>query len=152
MGLNYKAMEYGDEFRNFCKTILKYCYTKEPPEVNEEMLLWLYNHAQGNVSVVVSLIHDAQEMAVLEGTERLDVASLTKAFESRMTMLHDYILPNKTKASLPKKKTERIDVRENYISDKISILEISSNAKMSGCNIVSELKKAGIEILEVAIW
>lgn len=28
LGLNYKAMEYGDEFRNFCKTILKYCYTK----------------------------------------------------------------------------------------------------------------------------
>ena len=151
LGLNFSAMEYGDEFKNFCKTILKYCYVKESPTIDEAMLLWLYNHSSGNVSVVVSLIHDAQEMAVLEGTERLDVASLTKAFEIRMTMLHDYISPNKTKASLPKKKTERIDVRENYISDNISILEISSNAKNSGCNIVSELKKAGIEILEVEI-
>lgn len=152
LGLNFSAMEYGDEFIDFCKTILKYCYVKESPTIDEAMLLWLYNHSQGNVSVVVSLIHDAQEMAVLEETERLDVASLTKAFESRMTMLHDYILPNKTKASLPKKKkAEKPTVRENYIGDSISILEISSNAKKSGCSIVSELKKMGIEILEVAI-
>lgn len=152
LGLNYTSMKYGDGFRNFCRIILKYCYVKECPTINEEMLLWLYNHSQGNVSVVVSLIHDAQEMAVLEGTERLDVASLTKAFESRMTMIHDFITPEKTKASPPKKKkAERLEVRENYIGDSISILEISSNAKMSGCNIVSELKKVGIEILEVDI-
>ena len=152
LGLNYKAMEYRDEFRNFCKTILKYCYTKEPPEVNEEMLLWLHNHSQGNVSVVVSLIHDGQEMAILDGTERLDIAILVKAFEQRMTMIHDFITPEKTKALPPKRKnTEKPTVRENYIGDNISILEISSNAKKSGCNIVSELKKMGIEILEVAI-
>lgn len=116
------------------------------------MLLWLYNHSQGNVSVVVSLIHDGQEVAIIDGTERLDVSILAKAFESRMTMLHDFLTPEKTKAPPPKKKkAERLEVRENHIGDSISILEISSNAKMSGCNIVSELKKAGIEILEVAI-
>lgn len=152
LGLNFSAMEYGDEFKNFCKTILKYCYVKESPAIDETMLLWLYNHSQGNVSVVVSLIHDAQEMAILEGTERLDISILSKVFDSRMTMLHDFLTPEKIKASLPKKKkTEKPTVRENYIGDNISILEISSNAKKSGCNIVSELKKMGIEILEVAI-
>ena len=152
LGLNYSAMEYTDEFKNFCKTILKYCYVKEPPIIDEAMLLWLYNHSQGNVSVVVSLIHDAQEMAILEGTERLDIATLTKAFDSRMTMLHDFLTPEKVKASPPKKKkAEKPTVRENYIGDNISILVISSNAKKSGCNIVSELRKVGIEILEVAI-
>ena len=50
-----------------------------------------------------------------------------------------------------RKNTEKPTVRENYIGDNISILEISSNAKKSGCNIVSELKKMGIKILEVAI-
>lgn len=152
LGLNYSAMEYSDEFKNFCKTILKYCYVKEPPAIDETMLLWLYNHSQGNVSVVVSLIHDAQEMAILDGTERLDIAILSKAFESRMTMLHDYLVPEKVKASPPKKKkAERLEVRENYTCDNISILEISSTAKMSGCNIVSELRKAGIKILEADI-
>ena len=151
LGLNYSAMEYSDEFKNFCKTILKCCYVKEPPAIDETILLWLYNHSQGNVSVVVSLIHDAQEMAILDGTERLDISILSKAFERRMTMLHDYLVPDKTKASPPKKKTERLKERDNYICDNINILEISSTAKMSGCNIVSELRKAGIEILEVDI-
>lgn len=152
LGLNYSAMEYTDEFKNFCKILLGYCYVKEPPAIDETMLLWLYNHSSGNVSVVVSLIHDAQEMAILEGTERLDISILSKAFDSRMTMLHDFLTPEKTKASPPKKKkAERLEVRENYIGDNISILEISSNAKKSGCNIISELKKMGIEILEVAI-
>lgn len=152
LGLNYTSMEYGDQFRDFCKTILKYCYVKELPQVNEEMFLWLYNHSSGNVSVVVSIIHDAQEMAILEGTERLDIAILTKTFKIRMTMLHDFITPEKIKVSPPKnKKTESFDVVENITSDNIRILDISSNAKKSGCNIVSELQKAGIKILEVAI-
>ena len=151
LGLNYSAMEYGDEFRNFCRTLLGYCYVKESVAVNEEMFLWLYNHSKGNASVVANLIHDGQEMAILEGTERLDISILSKAFDSRMTMLHDYLVPDKTKVSPPKKKTERLKERDNYICDNINILEISSTAKMSGCNIVSELRKAGIEILEVAI-
>ena len=152
LGLNYKAMEYGDEYRNFCRVLLGYCYVKEPVTVNEELLLWLYNHSKGNASAVANLIHDGQEMAVLEGTERLDISILSKAFDSRMTMLHDFLTPEKVKASPPKrKKTEWLEITDDFVSDNISILEISSNAKMSGCNIVSELKKAGIEILEVAI-
>ena len=152
LGLNFSAMEYGDDFRNFCRILISYCYVKETPTIDEAMLLWLYNHSQGNVSVVVSLIHDGQEMAILEGTERLDISILSKAFDSRMTMLHDFLTPEKVKASPPKKKkAEKPTVRENYIGDNISILEISSNAKKNGCSIVSELKKMGIEILEVAI-
>lgn len=151
LGLNYKVMEYSDEFRNFCKIILKYCYVKEPFKVDEAMFLWLYNHSGGNVSVAVSLAHDAQEIAILEGTEQFDISSLTKAFDHRMTMLHDYIAPQKSKSSPPKKKTEKYEVTDNSESDNISVLEISLNAKLSGCNIVSELRKSGIKILEVAI-
>ena len=151
LGLNYKPLEYGDEFRSFCKTILKYCYVKEVSNIDEAMLLWLYNHSGGNISVVVSLIYDAQEIAITDGTERLNISTLTKAFESRMTLLHDYISPKKIKASPPKKKTEKLEVTESYIDDNISIFETSSKAKISGCDIVSALRKNGIDILEVAI-
>lgn len=152
LGLNYSAMEYGDGFRNFCRIILRYSYVKEPFEVDEAMLLWLYNHTLGNVSVVASFVHDAQEMAILEGTERLDIAILTKVFESRMTMLHDFLTPEKIKASLPKKKkVESLEITDDFASDNISIFEISLNAKRNDYNIVSELRKAGIGILEVTI-
>ena len=152
LGLNYGAMEYGDEFRNFCRIILGYCYVKEEVVVDEAMLLWLYNHTNGNVSAVVSIVHDAQEIAILDGVEKLNIGAFTKAFERRMTMLHNYITPIKAKNAPPKKKkTEQYDLLENFTSDNISIFEVSSNAKMSGCNIVSELRKNGIQILEVDI-
>ncbi len=35
LGLNYSAMEYGEEFREFCKTLINYVYVKEEVDVNE---------------------------------------------------------------------------------------------------------------------
>ena len=69
-----------------------------------------------------------------------------------MTMLHDFLTPEKIKASPPKrKKTERLEITDNFTSDNVSILEISSRAKKRGYDIVSELRKAGIEIQEVTL-
>lgn len=150
LGLNYKAMVYDDEFRNFCLNILRYCYVKETPVIDEVMLLWLYNHSQGNVSVVVGLIYDAQEIAILNNTEKLDIATLTAAYQNRMTMLHDYIAPEKSKVTpLKKKIPEYIPIKESSVSDDVNICEITDRAKSCGLNIVKEMKKHGIKILEV---
>lgn len=152
LGLNYTMMEYGEEFREFCKVLLRYCYVQNLPQVDEQMLMWLYNHSSGNASVVVGLIHDAQEIAILNGFEMLDITTLTNAYNSRMTMLHDYITPRKAKSSQAKKKhAEKYILTENLIDDNISIFEISTRAKTSGCSIVSELMKNEILILEVDI-
>ena len=39
LGLNYSAMEYGEEFREFCKTLLNYVYVKEEVDVNESLFM-----------------------------------------------------------------------------------------------------------------
>lgn len=57
LGLNYTAMEYDDNFRNFCKAIIAYSYVQKTISMDEAMLLWLYNHSSGNASVVISLIN-----------------------------------------------------------------------------------------------
>ena len=151
LGLSYTMMEYNDEFREFCKTLLKYCYVKNAPTIDEAMLMWLFNHSNGNASVVVSLIHDAQEIAIMEGLEVLDISTLNIAFEKRMTMLHDFITPPVMKASSPKKKKEILpEIKENTI-EIVSIYQIAMEAKELNKNIVSALKENGINILEVAI-
>ena len=152
LGLNYTMMEYGAEFRTFCEILLGYCYVKHPPSVDEPMLMWLYNHSSGNASVVMGLIHDAQEIAILEGLERLDIATLNIAFEQRMTMLHDFITPPSTKAS-PVKKEKFVPsvVDEHCAADLVSIYQVSMNAKEYQYDILEELKRNGIPILEVAI-
>ena len=151
LGLSYTIMEYNDEFREFCKTLLKYCYVQNAPTIDEAMLMWLFNHSNGNASVVVSLIHDAQEIAIMEGLENLDISTLNIAFEKRMTMLHDFITPPVTKANPPKKKKGILPkIKENTI-DIMSIYQIAMEAKELNKNIVSALKENGINILEVAI-
>ena len=151
LGLSYTMMEYNNEFREFCKTLLKYCYVKNAPTVDESMLMWLFNHSNGNASVVVSLIHDAQEIAIMEGLENLDISTLNIAFEKRMTMLHDFITPPIMKASSPKKKIEILPkIKEDNV-EIVSIYQIAMGAKEMNSNIITALKENGINILEVAI-
>ena len=151
LGLSYTMMEYNDEFREFCKTLLQYCYVKNAPTIDEAMLMWLFNHSNGNASVVVSLIHDAQEIAIMEGLENLDISTLNIAFEKRMTMLHDFITPPVTKANPPKKKKEILpEIKEDNVKI-VSIYQIAMGAKELNKNIITELKDNGINILEVAI-
>ena len=153
LGLTYTMMEYGDEFKTFCKILLGYCYVQHPPSVDETMLMWLYNHSSGNASVVIGLIHDAQEIAILEGLEQLDIATLNIAFEQRMTMLHDFITPPPTKTNPVKKKKAKLPdvVDEHCADDLVSIYQVSMDAKESQSNVLEELKRNGIPILEVAI-
>jgi hypothetical protein len=153
LGLNYTMMQYGEEFREFCKVLLEYCYVQQMPTVDEPLLMWLYNHSSGNASVVVGLIHDAQEIAILEGLERLDVSTLNIAFEKRMTMLHDFLTPKSAKTNpVKKKKADLPDVVEEHCAaDLVSIYQVSMNAKEFQNDILEELKRNGIPIVEVAI-
>lgn len=153
LGLSYTTMEYNDEFREFCKTLLQYCYVQNVPTIDEAIFMWLYNHSNGNASVIVGLIHDAQEIAIMENIERLDISTLNIAFEKRMTMLHNFITPPVTNASYPKKKKEVLpDVKDKNISSEIvSIYQIAMRAKELNNNIITTLKDNGINILEVAI-
>lgn len=156
LGLNYSAMEYSEEFCGLCKALLQFCYVQNAPCVDESLLIWLYNHSAGNVSIVVGLLHDAQEIAILEETEKLDIAVLHTAYERRLTMLHDYISTNTVKITATKKTTKKaIAPKTTEIkkepSIKTSISEISANAKHLQHDTISELRRNGIRILEVII-
>lgn len=153
LGLNYSAMEYGEDFRDFCRELLNYIYVKETPEINEAIFLWLFNHSSGNASIVVSLIQAAQEIAILEGYETLDIKTLNLAFERRMAMLHDYIEVPKTKTSSIRKKTTELPeiIKDVNLDEFVSVFEISSSAKAQGIDILTELIKNDIPIIEVPV-
>ncbi len=147
LGLSYTTMEYNDEFCEFCKTLLQYCYVQNAPTIDEAILMWLYNHSNGNASVIVGLIHDAQEIAIMEGLEILDISTLNIAFEKRMTMLHNFITPPVTKASPPKKKKEILpEVKEEILVSDICIYQIAMRAKELNKSIITALKDNGINI------
>lgn len=93
LGLKYSVLPFDDYFRDFCKLLFFYQYTKKQTELSESIIRWLYEHSGGVISVVVGLIHDSQEIAILTGKEVLNLTTLNEAYEKRMSMLHSRIEP-----------------------------------------------------------
>ncbi len=151
LGLQYEAMAYGRPFKAFCETLFRYRYVRKEVELTESMLLWLYEHSGGNISVVVSLLHDAQEIAILNGTESLDLVSLQEAYTKRLSMLHGFI-PARTKKQTTKSTksvSQKCPISRDTPSD-ICISDIAAKAKSENTDVVQMLKEH-IPIDEVRI-
>lgn len=156
VGLQYTTMNYDDYFQSFCKIIFKYQFLKNRTEITAAITEWLYEHSAGVVSVVVSLIHDAQEIAILTGKEVLNLDTLNEAYQQRLSLLHGYIQPSviqnkpttrkkKTAASVKKNQTQSQTKQESY-----SIIEIAERAKAENLDVV-ELLKEVYTVVEVTI-
>ena len=149
LGLEYGAMSLDKHFINLCRTLTSYLYVKNDFVLTDEIVQWLYSHSNGVTSVVVSLIKDAQEVAILDGTETLSISSLNKAYNQRLALLHNHIETKEVKH--PSIKSKPMSVHpiaemdaENPITDAVS--EIKKN----GGNLIALIKKS-IEVIEVRI-
>lgn len=156
VGLQYTTMNYDDYFQSFCKIIFKYQFLKNRTEITAAITEWLYEHSAGVISVVVSLIHDAQEIAILTGKEVLNLDTLNEAYQQRLSLLHGYIQPSviQNKPTTKKKKTAA-SVKKNQIQSQpkqegYSITEIAERAKVENLDVV-ELLKEVYTVVEVAI-
>lgn len=156
VGLQYTTMKYDEYFQSFCKVIFKYQFLKKHTEITAAITEWLYEHSAGVVSVVVSLIHDAQEIAILTGKEVLNLDTLNEAYQQRLTLLHGYIQPSviQNKPTTKKKKTVA-SVKQNQTQsqpkqERYSITEIAERAKAENLDVV-ELLKEVYTVIEVAI-
>lgn len=156
LGLRYDVMEYGTDFRRFCEIVFSYQYVKQKTEITDGIMEWLYEHTSGNISVVVSLIHDAQEIAILNGKEVLNLESLNEAYQKRLSMLHGFIhIEQKRQISKPKKKVSvtvtdvRTSAEEKHSGD-FTIAGLVDNAKAENKDIV-QLLKIYMPVVEVAV-
>ena len=151
LGLSYGPFAYDGTFADFCAEIFQYQYVQNRTILDESILQWLYNHSRGNASAVVSLIHDAQEMAILDGYERLDITSLEKAYRGRMAMLHDYLYQEPVQAKKVSKKNSVSQNADAKSCEQELITSIVTRAKRLQKDVVEELAFYGVEIVEVAI-
>ena len=159
VGLQYTTMKYDEYFQSFCKIIFKYQFLKNRTEITAAITEWLYEHSAGVISVVVSLIHDAQEIAILTGKEVLNLDTLNEAYQQRLSLLHGYIQPSviqnkpttkkkKTAASVQKNQSAVVKQAEEQAN--YSISEIAEKAKTENLDVV-ELLKEVYTVVEVAI-
>lgn len=145
LGLQYSALPYNEFFSNVCNTLFSYQYTQGKTEITEAITEWLYEHSGGIIAVVVSLIHDAQEIAILGGKELLCLETLNMAYKKRLALLHEYIEPTikQGKQTTNKNVKYELDILENdSVEDiEVSVAQIISDAKRKDKDIVSLLKK-----------
>ena len=141
VGLQYTTMKYDEYFQSFCKIIFKYQFLKNRTEITAAITEWLYEHSAGVISVVVSLVHDAQEIAILTGKELLNLETLNEAYQQRLSLLHGYIQPSviQNKPTTKRKKT---------IAD-LNINQADDSQKQENCSITAIAKKAKTENLDV---
>ena len=151
LGLYYGAAEYNQFFYDFCSTLFQYQYTQQKAEVSDSLVQWLYDHSAGIISIVVSLIHDAQEIAILSGTETLNFDTLNEAYQKRLNMLHTFIAPSKP---IPKKKKSEspcpaAEAKEKAVLNE-KIFDLVSMAKEQNSDIVGLLqKKIVVEVITI---
>ena len=131
--------------------MFKYQYVQKKVEITEQMVDWLYEHSGGVTSIVVSLIHDAQEIAILTGYEILDISMLNQAYEKRMQLLHDYIRPAATvKNTATKRKKKSIEKAVISSEEDYSISDLVQKSKAENLDIV-ELFREHFTVEEVTL-
>lgn len=151
LGLQYDALNNDEFFNGFCKLLFKYQYVKKKAEITTQIIDWLFEHSGGVTSVVVSLVHDAQEVAILTGYETLDISMLNQAYEKRMQLLHDFIRPAATvKNTTTKRKKKSIEKAVISSEEDCSILELVQKSKAENLDIV-ELFREYFTVEEIAL-
>lgn len=153
-GLLYDLLPFDNYFKQLCSVLFQYQYTRNAIELTDGLLIWLYDHSMGLVSNLVALVHDAQEISIINGRDVLDMASLNEAYQKRLTMLHGYIESRRSKPKTaskplkPKVELEPIDLAE--IIDEHFFAKAALEAKRSHADIVALLRDK-VSITEISL-
>ncbi len=157
VGLSYKALPCSDYFIKFCETLFSYQYVSQPSRITPDLVELLYECSGGILALVVSIIMEAQQIAILTGKEKLDKETILLAYEERLKNVQDFVKVNTKKRKqtshvAPKtrmKKPKEITPKEPDAGVLISDILNAPDAK--GMDAVGLLKGHGIPVEEVSV-
>ena len=150
-GLKYDVLSYNEDFEAFCERLWKYQYCKEFSPIDVTIIDWLYQHSGGIISNVVSLFHDSQEIAILEGYEKVDLVMLEKAYRNRMGFMHRFIDgAEQIKHPAVGKKEDSFKEKDGELEEYQTLDEMVAIGKKKGIDPLEYLMKR-ICVEEVAV-
>ena len=155
LGLVYDNLAYDAYYKDFCRLLFSYCYVQNEPVLNEAVTAWLYEHSSGgNIALTVALVYGASEIAILSGKERLNVATLSEAYEKRLSNMHGFVepyirlthsKPSKAKATVPE------PMEQNVLADAPNLMAIAATRAKEAKEDIVELLKKHIPVMEVSV-
>lgn len=141
IGLRYEELPYDEFFQNFCRKVYAYQYVRHKSEITEGIMIWLYEHSAGLPSTVISLLHDAQEIAIIKGQERLNLEVLNQTYQERMKLMQQHIIQKKK--TITKRQSRVGKVQQSAVTtetDEINLYQILMEGKRKGEDACKLLK------------
>ena len=126
-----------------------------PSKLTPEMIELLYECTGGIIAILVSIIMEAQQIAILSEKEELSKETVILAYQQRFKNVQDFVQMNvkkRNQTSVPVK-SHAFDIGEEYIdieSDD-AVSKIIVEAKDNGSDAVELLQKSGILVEEIAV-
>ena len=96
------------------------------------------------------MIHDAQEISILNGRECLDLEALNEAYQKRLSLLHNFTNIRQKSNNLTSKKKPSLTLPNSKEYQGNSIADLISYAKSKEIDVVQVLKEQMV-VVEVSI-
>lgn len=157
VGLSYSTLSYDNYFIQFCETLFSYQYVTHPSKLTPELIELLFECTGGVIAIVVSIIIEAQQIAILTGKETLDKEMLIMAYKERLKNIQDFVQVK------PKKKNQTSSVKSKYAPELVKeislcetdidmlIVDVMDQARSKGLDAVEQLGLHGLLLEEVPV-
>lgn len=151
LGIHIGEIPFDADFAGFCATLYQYKYVSGDMILTDGIIQWLYDHSGGVTANVVSLIHDAMEIAILDGTETVTIETLNQAYSQRLGLLHSHIDLARVKMAAKREATPELPALSETASsfEKGLLTQTVAEAKRKEVPVLDLLKQR-ITIVEVS--
>lgn len=151
LGIHIGEIPFDADFAGFCATLYQYKYVSGDMILTDGIIQWLYDHSGGVTANVVSLIHDAQEIAILDGSETVTIETLNQAYSQRLGLLHSHIELARVKMATKRESAPELPaLTETTASfEKGLLAQMVAEAKRKELPVL-ELLKQRITVVEVS--
>lgn len=155
VGLSYSALPCDEYFALLCENLFTYQYVTRLCRLTPEMIELLYECTGGIIAILVSLIMEAQQIAILTGKEELSRETILMAYKERLKNVQDFVRPDvrkrsQTSAVKDKNPIELPDGLASALPD-VTITEMMEQAGGKNIDVEVLLGENGILVEEVAV-
>lgn len=91
VGLSYSALPCDGYFISLCEKLFSYQYIARYCRLTLEMIELLYECTGGIIAILVSLIMEAQQIAILTGREEINRETILLAYKGRLKNVRDFV-------------------------------------------------------------
>ena len=151
LGIHIGEIPFDADFAGFCATLYQYKYVSGDMVLTDGIIQWLYAHSGGVTANVLTLIRDAMEIAILDGTETVTIETLNQAYSQRLGLLHSHIDLARVKMAAKREATPELPALSETVPsfEKGLLTQTVAEAKRKEVPVLDLLKQR-ITIVEVS--